>query len=172
MNRKRILFVDDEVAVLDGLQDLLRKERRRWDMVFAVGAERALTELQAAPVDVIVSDIRMPGMDGATLLIKVKKEYPGTARVVLSGQADRDAIIRALPVADQFLSKPCDAGVLRVAIERMCALHRLLEDGTIRRAVGALESLPSDTYAARGEAPSNPDAELSDLAKIVQSDPQ
>jgi HD-like signal output (HDOD) protein len=168
----RILFVDDEVAILDGLRDLLRKERRRWDMVFAVGGHEALEELASQPFDVVVSDIRMPGMDGAQLLTRVKAEYPSVARIVLTGHADRDAVLRALPVAHQFLTKPCDAGALRVAIERTQALHTLLASREIRDIVGRLTSLPSvpQTYLALTEAARDSRKGLSDMTAIVQRD--
>jgi HD-like signal output (HDOD) protein/ActR/RegA family two-component response regulator len=166
MNRARILFVDDESDVLNGLRDLLRKERQRWDMVFAVGGEQALAELQKAPFDVVVSDMRMPGMDGAELLGRVKAEYPGTARLVLSGHAEREATLRAVSVVQQFLSKPCDAGLLRTTIERTCGLHKLLESPAIRAVVGGMEKLPSVPRAA-----SDPASDMTQIAGIVQRDP-
>lgn len=171
--RKRILFVDDEPAVLGGLENLLRKDRQRWELLFAVGAENALEEMKKAPVDVVVSDMCMPRMDGAALLAKVKADYPTTARLVLSGHAERELILRALPVAHQYLSKPCEVTTLRVAIERTCELHRLLEDDAIRRAIGQLERLPSgsQTYAALTEVASDPRAGIADVAAIVQRDP-
>lgn len=58
---KRILFVDDEQHVLDGLKNILRRERKKWDMVFALGGKAALSELERGPFDVVVSDMRMPG---------------------------------------------------------------------------------------------------------------
>ena len=169
----RILFVDDEVAILDGLRDLLRKERRRWEMVFAVGGAEALEELARRPFDVVVSDMRMPGIDGAQLLTTVQALYPSVARIVLTGHADRDAAMRVLPVAHQFLTKPCDAGALRVAIERTQALHALLASQEIRDIVGRLHSLPSvpKTYLALTEAARDPNKGLSDLTAIVQRDP-
>jgi HD-like signal output (HDOD) protein len=169
----RILFVDDEVAILDGLRDLLRKERRRWEMAFAVGGAEALEELARRPFDVVVSDIRMPGMDGAQLLTTVKDLYPSVSRIVLTGHADRDAAMRVLPVAHQFLTKPCDAGALRVAIERTQALHALLASQEIRDIVGRLHSLPSvpKTYLELTEAARDPNKGLGDLTAIVQRDP-
>jgi YesN/AraC family two-component response regulator len=117
----RILFVDDEPQVLDALRNLMRRQRHRWDMAFASGGAAALAAFEEAPFDVIVSDMRMPGMDGAELLALVRDRYPATARVVLSGYAEPAAVNRALAVAHEFLSKPCDARTLEQVIERMCA---------------------------------------------------
>src|SRR5689334_13318739 len=169
----RILFVDDEASILDGLQNLLHKQRHLWHMVFSQSGEAALAELQKAPFDVIVSDMRMPGMDGATLLAAVKDSYPNVARIVLSGQAERDALIKALPIAHQFLSKPCDGEMLRVVIERACRLQRLLTDETIRTAIGKLDALPSaaTTYSDLTQALASPDVGLTTVAAVVERDP-
>jgi HD-like signal output (HDOD) protein len=172
MSDKRILFVDDEVQVLDGLRNLFRRQRHVWDMVFVTSGEAALAELAQAPFDVIVSDMRMPGMDGATLLRHVKSDYPGVVRIVLSGHAERAAMVRALSVAHQFLSKPCEAESLRAALERTCALRDLLANEVIRRAAGQLERLPSapDTYWELAQALTQPDVQWQDVAAIVERD--
>lgn len=124
---------------LDGLRDLLHKDRKRWDMVFALGGEQALAEMQKAPFQVVVSDMRMPGMDGAEFLSRVKERYPEVSRIVLSGQADRAALFRAMPVAHQFLSKPCNAGVLRAAIDRSFRLFGLVGNSALRAVIGGIE---------------------------------
>ena len=103
--KKRILFVDDEPAILAGLQNLLYKDRKRWQMVFALGGQLALDEIRKEPFDIVVSDMRMPGVDGATLLNTIKDECPSTVRIMLSGHADREAIVRALPALHQLLKK-------------------------------------------------------------------
>jgi DNA-binding NtrC family response regulator len=115
--KKRILFVDDEPAVLLGLQNRLRKDRNRWEMVFAPGGQLGLDEIRKQPFDLVVSDLGMPGIDGATLLAMVKDECPSTALILLSGSVDTDAIARALPSL-RLLSKPCDLQTLRSEIER------------------------------------------------------
>jgi HD-like signal output (HDOD) protein len=170
---KRILFVDDEPAVLEGLRNLLRKQRRIWKMTFALGGKAALEELEQAPFDVVVSDMRMPGMDGAELLRRVKELYPGVARVVLSGHADQEMVARALPVAQQYLSKPCDGEVLRGVIERVCQLQGLVAGTVVRDIVGRLDKLPSipETYTLLTRAIEDPSARTEDIAKIVQRDP-
>jgi len=170
---KRILFVDDEINVLDGLRDLLRKQRKQWDMVFALGGQLALDELAKAPFDVVVSDMRMPHVDGAALLTTVRQLYPATARIILSGHAERESVVRALPVAHQFLSKPCDGNQLRIVVDRACELQRLLQNEGIRSIIGKLDKLPSvpHTYWELTRAVSFADTPLDDLAGIVEQDP-
>lgn len=169
---RRILFVDDEQNVLDGLQNLLRKQRRQWEMVFALGGQAALDELAKAPFDVIVSDIQMPGLDGVALLARVKEKYPSVARIVLSGHAEQKALVRVLPVAHQFLNKPCDADTLRAVIERTCALQTLLSDQAIRSVLGKMNKLPSlpQVYHEFCAAAAKPDVGLADIAEIVEKD--
>ena len=170
---RRIVFVDDEQGVLDGLQNLLRKQRKQWDMVFALGGPSALTELAKQPADVVVTDMRMPGMDGAALLEKIRDLYPATTRIVLSGHAERESVVRAVPVTHQFLSKPCDGDTLKGVIERACALRNLLADETIRGIVSGLDHLPSapTLYFELTQALAKPDATVSDVTEIVQKDP-
>jgi HD-like signal output (HDOD) protein len=170
---KRILFVDDEPHILDGLRNLLRKQAKQWEMVFAQGGAAALEEFKKEPFDVVVSDMRMPGIDGAALLAKVKELYPASARIILSGHAERESVVRALPVAHQFLSKPCDATLLREVIDRACQLQKLLHNASIRSVVGSLEKLPStpQVYWQLTDAASRPEATLDDFSEIVEQDP-
>ena len=116
MSRRRILFVDDEPQVLEGLRDLLWRQRRQLDLEFAAGAEAALAALAERPFHAVVADLRMPGMDGATLLERVQHDHPAVARIILSGEAEQGTMLRALSVADHFLGKPCDLSVLLAAI--------------------------------------------------------
>jgi CheY-like chemotaxis protein len=119
--KTRILFVDDEPAVLAGLRNVFHRDRVRWDMAFANGGEAALVAIAAGGFDVIVSDLRMPGIDGATLLERVKRDSPHTVRIMLSGSADGEEVERATAAVDQLLGKPCDTKTLRTTIERLIA---------------------------------------------------
>lgn len=170
--KKRILFVDDEPAILAGLQNLLYKDRKRWEMVFCTGGEPAIDQLRAREFDVVVSDMRMPGMDGATLLNRVKDEFPGTARIMLSGHAEREAIVRALPALHQLLAKPCDAETLRAAIERSVD-HEVASAERIRAVIGRIDKLPSppDIYFELTRAMQSSTTTLADVAAIVLRDP-
>ena len=170
---RRILFVDDEQAVLDGLQNILRKRRKEWHMVFALGGAAALAEMERAPFDVIVSDMRMPGMDGATLLTHVRDRFPAVARIVLSGHSERDATMRALPLVHQFLHKPCDSELLKAVVERTFHLQRMLQNDTMRAVIGKLDKLPSPpgTYLELTQTMADATAGLRDVSDIVERDP-
>ncbi|HTV56437.1 MAG TPA: response regulator [Terriglobia bacterium] len=169
---RRILFVDDEPNVLQGLQRMLRSERREWEMSFAQGGQAALGMLEAGPCDVVVSDMRMPGMDGALLLAHVREQYPEVIRIILSGHADVQAAYRAVPVAHQFLGKPCDPSTLRVAIERACRLKTLLDDPALRKVAGSMHDLPAvpRTYVALTSTLAESDISLDKVAHVVEQD--
>lgn len=170
---RSILFVDDEQHVLDGLQNALRKHRNKLDMVFARGAPAALDQLAKRRFDVVIADMRMPGMDGVALLQRVKEQCPGVARIVLSGDAERDAVVRALAVSHQYLSKPCDAEMLTQVVERACDLRTLLEDPALQELVGRLDRLPSapETYWELTRALTGAESSARRIAEIVERDP-
>lgn len=112
-----ILFVDDEPLVLHGLRNILRSQRHHWDMVFVTTAEAALQRLEQSPVDIVVTDMRMPGMDGVGLLRHVRAHFPHVRCLALSGYADFAAQEEARNMVHRFLVKPCDPALLRQSIE-------------------------------------------------------
>jgi len=140
---KKILFVDDEPSVLQGLQRMLYGMRGEWDTSFAGSGPEALDLLERERFDVIVSDMRMPGMDGAELLAEVRERYPHIVRIVLSGYSDQETILRSVAAAHQYLSKPCDVATLKSTISRACSLRALLSNESIQRCISTLKSLPS-----------------------------
>jgi HD-like signal output (HDOD) protein/CheY-like chemotaxis protein len=170
---KRILFVDDEPQVLQGLRLSLRKRRGEWDAIFAEGAQAGLVALASLPCDVVVADMRMPEMDGAAFLRIVAAEYPQTARIVLSGFADRPAVLRALGVAHQFLSKPCAAETLYEVLARACALQRFVGDKHLRGFMSRLTCLPSMAPALERLTAMLLDTGTSTaaIARVVEQDP-
>jgi len=169
---KRILFVDDERRVLEGLQRMLRPHRSQWHMRFANSGQEALAMLEEGSYDVIVSDMRMPGMDGAQLLETVRERYPGMIRIVLSGHSDVEAALRAVPVAHQFLAKPCDAEKLQAAIDPSSENDPIVADEATRRMIADIGELPTlpGTYATLMSAIDDPEASLNQIAGIVSRD--
>jgi len=168
----RILFVDDESKVLDGIKRLFYADRKHWDMAFAQNAEDALKLCEAAPFDLVISDMRMPGMDGAKFLGIVRDRYPDAVRIVLSGYAETESTSRVIPVAHRFLNKPCDPATLRSTIERLCALRDLLSTPEIRRIIGVVSDLPSlsSTYRSLTQALRDPDVSMRKVAEILARD--
>ncbi|MGD1985046.1 MAG: response regulator [Desulfobacterales bacterium] len=142
-NKRRILFVDDEPMVLKGLQRSLRKMRAEWEMHFTTSSKEALDILDGAPFDVVVSDLRMPEMDGAQLLAEVKQRHPQLVRIILSGQVEQETTFKSVQLAHQSLSKPCDADILKHTLNKLFGLRNLLEDESIKRIVSQTETLPS-----------------------------
>jgi CheY-like chemotaxis protein len=119
--RVRVLFVDDDPSILGALRRLFHRERPTWDMTFVEGGPAALAELRRSSYDVVVTDLRMPDLDGGTLLAVVAAERPATVRIIVSGYADPNLSERARQSAHLVLTKPCDRNELREAIVRLVA---------------------------------------------------
>lgn len=171
---KRILFVDDEPAVLQGLRRMLHGEARDWEMVFVETASAALDRLAAEPFDVAVVDLALPAAaDGLALLAEIRDRHPSVVRLVLSAHGELQASLQAAPLAHQFLAKPTDGATLRRTVARACHLRDLMHDGEVRAAVGRIESLPPlpSVYARLTATLAEPEVSLEKVADIVQEDP-
>lgn len=170
--KKRVLFVDDEPRVLDGLRRMLHKLRDEWEMEFVTSAREALEALEKRPFDVVVSDMRMPEMDGAVLLNQVRERFPSAVRLILSGQSDREMLIKSVGPTHQFLSKPCDADTLKATVVRAGALRERLADEQLKAVVSGIRALPSvpGLYMQLLEVLQQPDSSLQAVARIIGSD--
>jgi len=143
MAKKKIVFVDDEPNILDGLRRMLRSLRAEFDMYFAASGREALELMAQDRIDVVISDMRMPGMGGAQLLETIQKEHPHTIRIMLTGQADEASILRTVGVVHQFLAKPCDPEKLKTILVQTSALQDLLSDGRMKDLISQIGTLPS-----------------------------
>ena len=168
----RVLFVDDDPMVLESLERMLFGLAGQWNLSFVLGAQAALKELVACSYDVIVTDMRMPGDDGASLLREVKELHPSVVRIILSGYAEEEAVLRSIPVAHQFLNKPCTGKQLEEVVHRTCALREMLTDKRIRQILGDLGTLPSRpaTFSEMTRTLADPKHTLDDLADVVNKD--
>ena len=169
---KRVLFVDDEPNVLDGLRRMLRQQRGEWEMGFVSGGEEALEIMEKTPYDVVVSDLRMPDLPGGELLKQIKERFPNTVRIVLSGTADLDSLVRMSDVVHQFLTKPCEPDVLVATVKRASAVPDLLASENIKKLVGRLEFLPAlpSIFGELTQELDSPDASLKKVAAIISKD--
>ncbi|MEM7376392.1 MAG: HDOD domain-containing protein [Pseudomonadota bacterium] len=140
---KSVVFVDDEASVLDGLRRSLRKKRADWDMHFFTNAEDALMFMKYDHIDVVVSDMRMPGMNGAEFLQAVQKQQPKAIRLALSGYADSQLILESAHAIHQHISKPAEIKTIIETVEHSIALQAKLSDPRLQSYVGSLSALPS-----------------------------
>ncbi len=150
MKQAGILFVDDEPRVTDAIRRSFKRAPYR--LYTAASAAEGLQCLATETIDVVVSDERMPGMSGAEFLAQVRQQYPDTIRIILSGQADLEAAIKAINEGEiyRFLVKPCDPADLRVTIDKALEHKRLLEQSRrllreYQKANALLEELEAGT---------------------------
>ena len=169
----RVMFVDDEPQVLKGITRMLDSEGFEWDIETAIGGEEALEIMSNLQVDVMVSEMKMQGMDGAQLLDKVSKLYPSTVRIVLSAQSDKETVYRAVSPMHQYLSKPCEAGQLSETIARSCSLREILNSTKSHDIIGRVSSLPSlpDIYQKVVAEIESENGCIANVGKLVARDP-
>lgn len=170
--KTRILFVDDEPNVLAALRRMFYDMRGVWDMAFATDGPMGLTMIAEQPFDVVVTDMRMPGMDGAMFLREAQLANPGAIRIVLSGHSDRDMILQTVRPAHQFLPKPCQPAELKAVIDRGLALREVFLDDRVKHVVSKLDRLPTvpRLYAALLDALSREDPSLREVAGLIAQD--
>lgn len=168
-----ILFVDDEQRILDGLRRSMRALASEWTLRFASSGQEALRAMEQQEADVIVSDMRMPGMSGPQLLQEVRTRHPQTIRLALSGQAGHDEVLGSVGPVQQFLMKPCSPDSLRSTIRRLLALRNALENPRLRAVAGRVETLPParESLDQLIEAIDDPECSVDLVGAIVARDP-
>lgn len=169
---KRILFVDDDALVLRGLRRLLYPEISGWRTEFVESGAEALALLDREPFDVLVTDMRMPLMDGLTLLKLVREQHPELMRIALSGHLDEEVALRALPISHQFLAKPCSRETLTAALDCAYRVRSLVLDPELRELVGSIVELPSrpTIYAKLCAALADDETTIEEVARLVEAD--
>jgi HD-like signal output (HDOD) protein len=169
---RHVLFVDDEPQVLEGLRLRLQPLAGKWHMTFVDSGADALSKFEQTPHDVIVSDIGMPGMDGAQLLHAISERWPATIRIAVSGVSDVDQKLRLLPLAHQYLSKPCRPEQLEDAVVRSLQLREELTHPSVQSIVGRIRQLPArpQVFARLQVAMARADTSARDVARIIAAD--
>lgn len=172
MAKKKILFVDDEPNILAGLKRMLRSMRREYELYFAESAMEALDVMEGTEFDVVVSDMRMPGMDGAQLLTEIQDRHPYVIRIMLTGQADEKSVLSTVGVVHQFLAKPCNPEHLKGILQRASGLHELISHPSVRKIVSGIDTLPSvpEVYAKLRKAVASPEVTVAQVAGIIEED--
>ena len=139
----KVMFVDDDPALLENLQEAMADMAGRWQMSFLSSGREGLAAFAADPADVVVSDLWMPGMNGAEFLREVQVRHPGSIRFVVSSNSDRALASELIERAHQFIAKPCDPAYLKAAITRAWNLGHKVHNEAIKELVARLGQLPS-----------------------------
>ncbi len=168
----RIIFVDSDTKVLQGLKRSLHAQRHQWEMTFVDDGLKALDYIERTPVDMVVTDLRLPGIDGIQLLDTVRKQHSHIIRIVLSGESDQEWILRSVRVSHQFLNKPCKPRMLKATVERNYKLVKQMGNTSVRKVVGRMASLPSlpTIYAEIMDAIQAPNASINRIGQIMAKD--
>jgi HD-like signal output (HDOD) protein len=169
---KDILFVDDDRDLLDSVRARLYKHRHDWNMQFVVSGDEAIAAMEKHRFDLVVSDVRMPGMDGGQLLTVVKQRWPNAMRIIVSGYSDPVQAVRLTSLAHQYVAKPCDGRELENIIERCFHLKDMLGQESLRKVVGRIGTLPAmpKTYGLLQAALAQPSVTAAEIGDIVNAD--
>lgn len=161
-----VIFVDDEPNLLSGLKRSLRRERKSWDSEFALGGQEALRIARDRKPQAIVSDMRMPIMDGTELLKTVSEEFPETIRIVLSGEAELDAIYAVAGVSHRFFLKPIENAILAQQLDTLLAPVAANPD-LISLARFACLPTPTETIASLQEATKSESFPMDQVRELI-----
>ncbi|MFW6365075.1 MAG: response regulator [Spirochaetota bacterium] len=115
----RVMFVDDDQNLIFGLRRSLRHMNDRWDMVFHTAPGEALLQFADNPADIVVTDYKMPSINGIELLMRIRQLSPETRIIILTGQSQQDVYNSAKEYADGYLAKPCSQEELVSAVSRL-----------------------------------------------------
>jgi len=138
-----ILFVDDDVNILNGFKRVFSCIKNDWNFVYINNGIEALTFLENNKVDIIISDMRMPYMDGFELLNLVKLKYPHILRIILTGFSEKEVSMKISFCTHQFLVKPCDPNLIKKTIQRMLFLKDILNNEELMKTLNSVNQLPS-----------------------------
>jgi HD-like signal output (HDOD) protein/CheY-like chemotaxis protein len=170
--KPQIVFVDDDTNILNGMRRSLRGMNQEWEMTFFPAAKDALKHLEANPVAVVVSDMRMPEMDGAQFLSEVKRLWPQTVRFILSGYSSEESVLRTIGPSHQYLAKPCNSAELIKAIENSLHVRKLLGADTLVTFARRLDEIPalSEHLMKLINLVNSEDASTREVADLVAED--
>ncbi len=171
-DKRRILFVDDDRNVLDGIRRLLRCRKNEWKIEFVTRGTQALKVMKDTHYDIIVSDLKMPVMDGVELLEKVRKRFPGVIRFMLTGYSDQPLKGKALRCSHKLLTKPCNAQQLSKLIENAFRLDEKIKSEKVSNLISKMQSLPvmPKNYQRVIDILAQPDCSPRDVGRMIEKD--
>lgn len=167
-----ILIVDNQPNAYQGLKRVLWTQKPDWDLTYAENAQKALDLMDAGEFDVIVSDVKMPVMDGSELLNHVVTQYPDIIRVVLSGQCDQNAAFKLVNTTHLFLEKPCDPKTFIDFIECVNKNKLILNNPDIIKIINGIKNIPSMpmTYLKLNHVLEQKNINVNTIVDIISND--
>ena len=171
--KMRILFVDDEPLLLNFYAMMLEDHSAALESANAENGPQALDLLAHSRFDVVVSDMRMPGMDGVELMTEIRRRHPHMSRIIISGISDQEEIARCLETTHQFLSKPVREQELVATLACIRQLDTYLQDEKLKALVGKLDALPSfpSVYLKIMRELNTDEPSVENIAEVVAQDP-
>lgn len=172
ISKPKILFVDDEQQIIDGIRRIFYPFKNEWDIFYAISGEEALRIIDNNTINVVVTDMRMPGMNGAELLFQVKKNHPETIRIILSGHSDEELIMKSVNVAHQFLLKPCETSILIETIRKTFYVRVHLRNENLIKLINGIEELPEmpEVIIKIEDECSKPSISINKIASLISAD--
>ena len=169
----QILFVDSDPTALAALKEALEGQETGWNATFVTSAQAALNLLSNRWFDVIFTELRLPGMDGAQLLEHVKLHHPSIIRVLLAEPLEDAHLDRAISVAQRFVAKPWDMQTLVANLESVLGAWPRTDNPLVRTIVGRLTALPSSstTYPRLVNVMAQSNATIDQISTVIASDP-
>ncbi len=140
---RKLLFADNDEALLAGVRQSLWRHRREWQIDTVTTRAEALERLATGEYDLLCADLQLGGKEGLELLVQAQQQFPGVSRVVLSAAADEARSLEAVRLAHQFLSKPCEPERLERTLIRCLGARDLVQSPALRVALGDVSSLPA-----------------------------
>ncbi len=168
-----VLFVDDDSNVISGVKRMMHPMANEWDTFYANSGAEALEILNEKQVDVIISDIRMPGIDGTQLLKTVKQDYPQIIRITLSGYAHDSLALRNARIVHQSLVKPVNLEIVKNIIYKTFKLREKLNNSDLQKLINEIDDLPSlpEIYLKLEEEINRADTSIDRITNIIVNDP-
>lgn len=168
----KILFVDDDQNILRGLRRVLRVLNGEWEMSYAGSGQEALQLLAQQDFDIVVSDYRMPEMNGYELLSCIHQDYPQIIRIMLTGQPDKETYTDSISICHYFLWKPLSIEDFKPLLLRLRRLDGLIANIELRKILGGLTALPTlpEVYLNLTRLLSDPDADNAAIVAMIRDD--
>lgn len=168
-----VLFVDDDDSIINGLRRMMHPMRNKWELFYVTGGKEALDLLEKTKIDVIISDIRMPVIDGNQLLTQIKAKYPHIVRITLSGYANDSLALRNARIVHQSLSKPTTPEDVKTTIEKAYRLKQKLNNEELLSVINGIDDLPSlpEIYLKLEEEINSENSSIDKISSIISTDP-